>query len=53
MSRGGRASGRGGISSGLRAVANALGIARHEMSSYTKVVLESQPTYPVNVQHIL
>ncbi|VDK86157.1 unnamed protein product [Litomosoides sigmodontis] len=46
MSRGGRLGGRGGASSGLRAVANALGIARHEMGSYTKVVLESQPTYP-------
>ncbi|KAL3997889.1 DNA-directed RNA polymerase III subunit Rpc31 family protein [Acanthocheilonema viteae] len=53
MSRGGRAGGRGGASSGLRAVANALGIARHEMNSYTKVVLESQPTYPPVSQIIL
>lgn len=53
MSRGGRLSGRGRASSGLRAVANALGIARHEMGSYTKVVLESQPTYPVSSECII
>uniref|UniRef100_A0A0R3RIR9 DNA-directed RNA polymerase III subunit n=1 Tax=Elaeophora elaphi TaxID=1147741 RepID=A0A0R3RIR9_9BILA len=53
MSRGNRAGCRGGASSGLRAVANALGIARHEMSSYTKVILESQPTYPPVSQMVL
>ncbi|VIO96695.1 Uncharacterized protein BM_BM6618 [Brugia malayi] len=37
MSRSNRVGSRGGASSGLRAVANALGIARHEMSAYTKV----------------
>ncbi|EFO19179.2 hypothetical protein LOAG_09315 [Loa loa] len=53
MSRGSRAGSRGGASCGLRAVANALGIARHEMSTYTKVVLESQPTYPSVSQMVL
>ncbi|VDN00842.1 unnamed protein product [Thelazia callipaeda] len=41
MSRGGR-----GGSSGVRAVANALGIAKHELKLFTGVITESQPTYP-------
>lgn len=53
MSRGSRTGGRGGTSSGLRAVANALGIARHEMSTYTKVILESQPTYPASFKQFV
>ncbi|VDK64552.1 unnamed protein product [Onchocerca ochengi] len=52
MSRGNRVGGRGETSSGLRAVANALGIARHEMSAFAKVILESQPTYPANLQPV-
>nr|CTP81960.1 Bm6618 [Brugia malayi] len=53
MSRSNRVGSRGGASSGLRAVANALGIARHEMSAYTKVVMESQPIYPSVSQIVL
>lgn len=46
MPRGGRGGGRGAATAGIRAVANALGIARTEMGVYTKIVTEAPPLYP-------
>lgn len=53
MSRGGRGGGRAGASSSIRAVANALGIARHDIGAFTQVIVESQPTYPPVSQTVL
>ena len=47
--RGGRGGGGGG-SVAVRAVANALGIARHEMGNYVQALkTEAPPTYPVSL----
>uniref|UniRef100_A0A0N5AU13 DNA-directed RNA polymerase III subunit n=1 Tax=Syphacia muris TaxID=451379 RepID=A0A0N5AU13_9BILA len=43
-----RGGGRGAANAGIRAVANALGIARADVSSFTKIVTEAQPLYPVS-----
>ncbi|KAH7728674.1 DNA-directed RNA polymerase III [Aphelenchoides avenae] len=46
MSRGGRGGGRGASTSGVRAIANVLGIARHDIGSYTQVKNEPPKAYP-------
>ncbi|VDD90213.1 unnamed protein product [Enterobius vermicularis] len=46
MPRGGRGGGRGAATAGIRAVANALGIARSEVGAYTKIISEAPPLYP-------
>ncbi|VDM37523.1 unnamed protein product [Toxocara canis] len=46
MSRGGRGGGRAAATAGVRAVANALGIARHEMNAFTTIITEAPPLFP-------
>ncbi|VDK45041.1 unnamed protein product [Anisakis simplex] len=46
MSRGGRGGGRAAATAGVRAVASALGIARHEMNAFTTIVTEPPPLFP-------
>ncbi|MFH4982117.1 hypothetical protein AB6A40_008826 [Gnathostoma spinigerum] len=50
MSKGGRVPSSG---SGVRAVANALGIARHEMNAFTKIITEAPQLYPAVTKTIL
>lgn len=52
MPRGGRGGGRGAATAGIRAVANALGIARSEVGAYTKIISEAPPLYPVGFEFL-
>lgn len=49
MSRGGRGGGggRGASTSGVRAIASVLGIARHDIGAFTQVKKEAPKAYPV------
>lgn len=52
MSRGGKSSGGGRAStSGVRAIANVLGIARHEIGGFTQMKKEPMELYPVCVYY--
>uniref|UniRef100_A0A915B1H6 DNA-directed RNA polymerase III subunit n=1 Tax=Parascaris univalens TaxID=6257 RepID=A0A915B1H6_PARUN len=46
MSRGGRGGARAAATAGIRAVANALGIARNEMNAFTAIITEAPPLFP-------
>lgn len=51
MSRGGRGGGRGGGGGGVRAIADALGIQRQDLASYSVSLKEPPPLFPVS--HII